>query len=219
MKELTKAVIVGSVLALICPLPLYAQTTANAPVDINATATPTGLSSQAPDEATSKITELVHAGKYTEAQQLTAGLLIVYPNDQRLIRAKALIEKLLAPSGSANATGSSDQPVNKVAPAQSTVNTDAEQLAGMDKVDFNALIELAKQAQQTADLPEQTQLLQQFMDQSDLFLQKHPEQVLLWQLRAASAISLNHPLPGYEAGQQLLAMGAADSMTLICNAC
>jgi hypothetical protein len=36
--------------------------------------------------------------------------------------------------------------------------------------------------------------------------------MLLWQLRAASAISLNEPIEGYEAGQKLIAKGAADSI-------
>jgi len=42
-------------------------------------------------------------------------------------------------------------------------------------------------------------------------LQKHPDQMLLWQLRAASAISLQAPLAGYDAAQKLLAAGAANS--------
>src|SRR5258708_11447105 len=81
----------------------------------------------------------------------------------------------------------------------------------MDKVDYNALIELARQAQQTTDLEQQTTLLKQFMKDSDSFLQQHPNEMLLWQLRAASAISLNDPIAGYVAGQKLLATGAADS--------
>ena len=144
-------------------------------------------SGQAPDEATRKITELVHAGKYSEVQQLTAGLLIAYPNDQRLIKAKALIEKLLAPAGSANAP-SSNQPANNPVPPQAA---SVEQLTGMERVDYDALIELARQAQQNTDLEQQKASLEQFMDESGLFLQKHPDQMLLWQLRAASAISLN----------------------------
>ena len=84
------------------------------------------------------------------------------------------------------------------------------QLSGMDKVDYSALIALARQAQQTTDLLEQTKLLRQFMDQSSPFLQKHPMQMLLWQLRAASAISLNDPMAGYEAGEKLLAADSDD---------
>jgi hypothetical protein len=184
--------------------PVQAQTAANVPGGSNATATP-APTARAPDEMTKKIAELVHAGKYPEAQQLTTGLLVAYPNDQRLIKAKALIEKLLSPAGSASATPSSSQP------ARPALNASAAQLSGMDKVEYNSLIELARQAQQTTDLEQQNALLKQFMDKSHAFLLKHPDQMLLWQLRAASAISLNDPMAGYEAGQKLIAAGAADS--------
>ncbi len=197
-------VLVLAFVLLPCPL-LLAQTATPAPADADATATTPAPSSLAPDDATRKISELVHAGKYTDAQQLTNGLLIAYPDDQRLIKAKALIDKMLAPGGSASAAPVGSQP------AQPAANANAAQLTGMDKVDCNALIVLARQAQQTTDLDEQKKMLKQFMDQSGVFLQKHPEQMLLWQLRAASAISLNEPLEGYEAGQKLLGAGASDS--------
>ena len=94
-------------------------------------------------------------------------------------------------------------------PAQPASN--ATQLTGMDKVEYNSLILLAQQAQQSVDLTEQTKLLKQFMDQSSVFLQKHPDDMLLWGLRAQSAISLDELMEGYEAGQKLLEEGAADS--------
>ena len=47
--------------------------------------------------------------------------------------------------------------------------------------------------------------------QSAPFLQKHPDQMLLWQFRVVSAISLDEPMKGYKAGQRLIAAGAADS--------
>jgi hypothetical protein len=184
MKELTRAFIFGFVLTLILLPPLRAQ------------------SGTTPDDATKKITELVHTGKYAEAQKLTIGLLVAYPNDQRLLKAKALIDRLLSPAGPANAT-----PGN----GQETANANAMQLTGMDKVEYNTLIELAREAQQNPSLAQQRAALQQFMDESTVFLRKHPDQTLLWQLRAASAISLNDPMAGYEAGQTLLAAGAADS--------
>jgi hypothetical protein len=189
---------------------LAAQVSANpasttASTNNSAPVTPATSTAQAPDEATRKISDLVHAGKYTEAQKLTEGLLIAYPDDQRLIKAKALIDKLLAPGGSASAAPASHQPTQPVP------NANTEQLTGLDKVDYNALIILARQAQQTTDLDEQKRLLKQFMDQNGAFLQKHPDQMLMWQLRGASAISLNDPLAGYEAGQKLLAVGAAGS--------
>lgn len=191
-----KALIVISILVLGFLSPLYAQTDAAAG---NSAAAPV----QAPDDMTRKITDLVNAGKYAEAQRLTTGLLVAYPDDQRLIKAKALIEKLLTPGSSAN-------PEPESQPAQPASNN-GEELTGMDKVDYNALIELAREAQQATDLTEQSGLLQQFMDQSSSFLEKHPDQILLWQLRAASAISLNQPMAGYRAGEKLIGAGAANS--------
>jgi hypothetical protein len=208
MKKLSKSFVLGIVLTLFCLPPLHAQQRSSPPADTKTAAANPSSSAQAPDEVTNKITELVHDGKYVEAQQLTTGLLLAYPGDQRLIKAKALLDKLLAPAGSAPGT---NPPTNNAAPAKPTANADAQPLTGMDKVDYDALIELAKQAQQTTDLEQQKTLLLQFMDQSSLFLQKRPTTMLLWQLRAASAISLDDPTAGYDAGQQLLALGAAYS--------
>jgi hypothetical protein len=198
-------------LALLCLSQLHAQTATNPSADPNGKRSNVQPAGQAPDEMTKKIADLVHAGKYAEAQQLTTGLLVAYPDDQRLIRAKALIETLLAPAGSASATPGSNQPINTVAPAQPAVNASAAQPTGMDRVEYNSLIELARQAQQTTDLEQQNALLKQFMDKSHAFLQKYPNEMLLWQLRAASAMSLHEADAGYEAGQKLLADGAADS--------
>jgi hypothetical protein len=152
---------------------------------------------------TQKLSNLVDAGKYAEAQELTAGLLVAYPDDQRLIKTQALLKQLLASKAAAplNAgVNSADQPA-----------TDAGQLNGMDKVDYNALIERARQAQQTTDPEQQKSSLQRFLADSSLFLQKHPEQMLLWQIRAAAAMTVNDPDAGYEAAQKLMAAGAADS--------
>lgn len=183
--------------ALVFTAPLLAQTPDVAPSTTTAPA-------QAPDDMTRKITELVHAGRYAEAQQLTTGLLVAYPNDERLIKAKTLIDQLLAAPAVPNAA---TQPTT----AAPFVSTEGEELTGMDKVDYNALVELAREAQQSTDPAEQNKLLTQFMSQSQAFLQKHPKQLLLWQLRAACAIAFNQPLDGYEAGQKLLAAGGADS--------
>jgi hypothetical protein len=81
----------------------------------------------------------------------------------------------------------------------------------MDRVDYDALIELVRGAQQSSDLSDQRTLLQQFMAQSLDFLARHPRQMRLWELRAATALTLGDPLAGYEAGQRLLAAGAGDS--------
>lgn len=68
----------GLVLLLICISPVHAQEVTNAPADTNATAATPASAAQAPDDVTNKITDLVHAGKYAEAQGLTTGLLLAY---------------------------------------------------------------------------------------------------------------------------------------------
>jgi len=196
MKKLSLSFALGLVLAMISLSPLHAQPASNTPAK-------TPSAAQAPDEVTGKITDLVHAGKYAEAQQLTIGLLAAYPDDQRLIKAKQLLDRLLSPGGATATPGTNSA-------AEAAPNPNVINLTGMDKVDYEALIELAKQAQQTTDLEQQKTLLNRFMAESVVFLQKHPAAMLLWQLRAASAISLNEPTQGYEAGQKLVAMGAAD---------
>jgi len=201
--------ILGLLLAPMVLAPLHAQTPGNAPASLNAKAADAPTSGQAPDAVMKKLSDLVHAGKYAEARQLTAGLLLAYPDDQRLLKAKALLDQSLASSKPEDTATFRPQPTESiVSPATDAPATD---LTGMDKVDYNALIELARHAQQDTDLEQQKVSLKQFMDQSVSFLQKHPDQMLLWKLRAASAISLNDPIAGYETGQKLLAAGAADS--------
>lgn len=211
MKNFSTSFLPGFLLIPILCAPLHGQTAANPPADRTATTANRTPAEQAPDDLLAKISDLVHAGRYAEAQQSVTALLMLYPDDQRLIKARALLDKSLASSKAADPAASANPPASNVTPVQPGANANAAPLAGMDKVDYNALLELVRQAQQTTDLPQQTKLLQQFMDQSALFLQKHPMEMLLWQLRAASAISVNDPMPGYEAGQKLLAMGAADS--------
>lgn len=210
MSNISKSLVLGFFLALL-PVPvLHAQPAQGVHASNGALAqnTPAG---QAPDELIKKLSDLVHAGKYMEAEQFTAGLLVAFPDDQRLIKAKALLDKSLAAGGTTNGSpgispASSDSPT-----AQPPSNANREELTGMDKIDYSALLELAREAQQNSDLPEQNKLLQQFMEQSAQFLQKHPDQMLLWQLRAASAISLHEPLAGFDAAQKLLSRGAANS--------
>jgi hypothetical protein len=195
-----KSQIIGFFLALIVLPSLHAQTATNVPADTNIVVANPIPAGQAPDEVMKKLSGLVHAGKYVEAQQLTAGLLLAYPDDQRLIKGKALFDEFLAAQSATNTV-----------PAPQPTNMPAEQVTGMDKVEYNSLIELGREAQQTTDPDQQKKLLQQFMDESLTFLEKHPRNMLLWQLRGAAAIFLNNPLAGYEAGHNLLALGAADS--------
>ena len=60
-------------------LPISAQTATNVQTNTSQAAASPSSANQAPDEMTKKITELVHAGKYPEAQKLTTGLLAAIP--------------------------------------------------------------------------------------------------------------------------------------------
>jgi hypothetical protein len=186
--------------------PAAANTTAIPDSEVQAPSEPApGPEGNAPDEMTKIITDMVHAGKYVEARKLTQSLLIVYPSDRRLIKAKTLIAEMIASPGSA--ASASDNSL----PEAAAMRSEAAPLTGMDKVDYDALILLGKNAQQTTELSEQTKLMGQFMSQSTVFLQKHPDQMLLWQLRAAIAMVANLPVAGYEAGHRLLDAGVGDS--------
>ena len=196
-----KSIIFGFILVLAIAFSSLAQLT-NTPADTNAAVANPVPAGQAPEDVVKKLSNLVHDGKYAEAQQLASGLLLAYPDDQRLIKAKTLLDKLLAASNSS-------QPTNSV--AQPAASGTSEQLTGMDKVEYNSLIEMAKEAQQNTDLDQQKASLKQFMDESGTFLQKHPDQMLLWEFRVVAALILDDPDAGYEAGQKLLAAGAADS--------
>jgi hypothetical protein len=211
MTGLGISVVLGLLLSMISFAPLNAQA-GGAQADANPTAANPAPAGQAPEEVMKRLSDLVHAGKYAEAQQTVAALLILYPDDQRLIKAKMLLDKASVTAGAPSGAPSANPPISNVASPQPASN-----LAGMDKVDYNALIELARQAQQSTDLEQQKTLLTKFMNQSDPFVRKHPDEMLLWQLRAASAISLNDRTAGNEAGQELLAMGAADSSDLNLN--
>jgi hypothetical protein len=182
-----------------------------APADPNAKAADAPTSGQAPDAVMKKLSELVNAGKYAEAQQLTAGMLLAFPDDQRLIKANVLLDKSLGNAAATTTTPGSNPAVTNETSTQPAANEKGGLLTGMDKVDYNALIVLARQAQENTDLEQQKASLKQFMDLSSPFVQKHPEEMLLWELRAASALSLDDVEAGYEAGQKLLAAGAVDS--------
>ena len=75
MERLTKCFIFGLFLVLGCLAPLRAQTARTLSNSSNQAA-----EAQASAEMTRKITDLVDAGKYAEAQALTTGLLVAYPD-------------------------------------------------------------------------------------------------------------------------------------------
>src|SRR5271154_6087087 len=106
MSRLSKPFILGLFLVLTLLSTLNAQT---AHVETGAAAAIPSPAGQAPDDVMKKLSELVHAGKYAEAQQLTSGLLLAYPDDQRLIKAKTLLDKSLASSKPEDTTANRPQ--------------------------------------------------------------------------------------------------------------
>ena len=117
----------------------------------------------------------------------------------------AALGQLLGADKAAEAAPAASQP------AASAGQPSVTPLKGMDRIEYNSLISLARQAQQATDLGQQRALLKHFTELSSPFLQRHPERILLWQIQIVSAMSLNDPISGYEAGQGLMAAGAADS--------
>src|SRR5277367_4540340 len=107
MRNISKSLGLGLFLAVLGLPILHAQPASHAS---NAAAAQTTPAAQAPEELLKKLSELVHAGKYAEAQQLTAGLLMAYPDDQRLIKTKALLDQSLATGGAADASPSVTPP-------------------------------------------------------------------------------------------------------------
>lgn len=95
MRKMSESATLGLLLILIALAPLRAQAPDSSPAGTNATAASPAPAGQAPDDVMKKLSELVRAGKYTEAQQLTAALLLAFPDDHRLIKAKELLDKAL----------------------------------------------------------------------------------------------------------------------------
>src|SRR5713101_2163382 len=110
MKNLTKSLIPGFILALMCLPPLHAQTEGSTSADTRPSAASPTTPGQAPDEVMKKLSELVLAGKHAEAQQTVAALLILYPDDQRLVKAKALLGKPSVTAGAPSVAPTSNPP-------------------------------------------------------------------------------------------------------------
>ena len=186
----------AGVLAVAAAGPGYADTPAAVPP--NAAHPP--LDGMAPAGAMQQVGALIHAGKYATARTAVLDLLATYPRDPRLPKAKEILEgKLVAELKQLAAARARPAPETPV------------ELGPDDQANFHRLIELTDQAKKTSDPARQRALLQQFMNESGTLAQKHPRLFLLWAFRAASALVLDDPPAGYEAGQKLLALGAAES--------
>src|SRR5580704_12365122 len=118
MGKLSTSLILGFVLVLMIRPSIQAQTAPNA--SANAPISNAASTGQAPSDVLKKLSDLIHAGKYADAQQLAAGLLLAYPDDQRLITAKTLLDKAVLSSQPAETGASTNQPTSVASPARGT---------------------------------------------------------------------------------------------------
>lgn len=138
---------------------------------------------QVADTDWKQIESFVQQNKSGEAVAKIDELLETNPNDQKL---KETREKLAATSS----------PKAAVAP-----------LSEDDRLEFDTLLDIAREAQASSTPEEQTKLLSEFLVKSKAFVAAHPEQTRIWLLRAVSALALDRPQDGWEAGQHLISAG------------
>jgi hypothetical protein len=58
---------------------------------------------------------------------------------------------------------------------------------------------------------ERNRLLREFMDKSEPFVKEHPDVLSIWMVRGVAALELNQALVGWDAGQNLMRLGATNS--------
>ena len=108
-------------------LPIIGVAQTSAPTQGNATSANVSPAGQAPDDVMKRLSDLVHAGNYAEAQRLTSGLLAAYPGDERLIKAELLLEKSLA-AASPNTIPRAEPAAGNVAAIQPVASGNVESL-------------------------------------------------------------------------------------------
>ena len=89
--------------------------------------------------------------------------------------------------------------------------TEPAQLTGAARRQFNTLLLIVEEADKAASADERKKLLREFLDKSAAFVKEQPGQSPVWTLRAVAALELNQPKVGWEAGQQLVKLGADNS--------
>jgi hypothetical protein len=122
LPKLLKPFILSSAIVVTTALSSLAQVTTPAVPDTNAMPTNAVPANQAPDSVMKKLSDLVRAGKYAEAQQTVAALLILYPDDQGLVKAKALLDKAFGAAGAPNVAPTANPPTSNATSPQSVSN-------------------------------------------------------------------------------------------------
>ena len=84
-------------------------------------------------------------------------------------------------------------------------------LSDDDRLKLDVLTLLSKKADKAATPEDRAQAYGEYLKRSSDFLKSHREQTNLWVMRAIAAVDLNRAQEGWEAGQQLKALGLMHS--------
>jgi formylglycine-generating enzyme required for sulfatase activity len=180
--------------------------------------------------------QLLKAGKLADARQVATTATLIFPDrfeayfiagvvahqqgadaDARPLIEKALalapeekkpkIQKFLDTLGSANIASAAAAPAAAPAPA-GPPPLDATAQRKLD-----ALLLIPQEADAATSPDDRQALLNEFMEKSAAFAQAHPEQTVLWVLRAAAAIELDDKQSGRAAARRLLTVTNPDEKT------
>src|SRR5581483_5266992 len=89
--------------------------------------------------------------------------------------------------------------------------TDDSSLSRADLRQYDILFVILDEASEAKSELDRAKRLKEFLDQSGPFLNEHPNLLALWAMRASAALELGARHVTWQAGQNLIALGAADS--------
>jgi protein involved in temperature-dependent protein secretion len=138
-----------------------------------------------------EIEQLVQQNKFTDALAKVDALLKANPADKDLLDLKAQLEKsakLPAPAAGA--------------PAKMTDE---------DRLEANTVNRLMVKIRESTDPADRKKMQEQVLEHTAPLVQKYPQELNLWQVRAIAALALDKPRDGWEAGKNLKALGAMSS--------
>jgi hypothetical protein len=150
-------------------------------------------------EAPAAAALILHAAKRpAQAKSAIAEALKLAPADKRDKLQE--IAKLVGYSAELKATPSLDSGAD--APAK---------LTGAARRQMDALLLIIEDADKAKLAEERKKLLREFLDKSEPFLKEHSSEISVWTLRAVAAMELNQARAGWEAGRQMIKLGAENS--------
>ena len=145
-----------------------------------------------------EIENLVQQDKYSEAAAKLDALIKEYPHNQKLKDMRASLQAS-APAAGVNPLG----PLPITAPA-----TQDTALDNMSRLKLDRIIVDGNEAQAQNDQDTRAKDWQTLLIDSDDFVKTNPNEFKVWLLRAAAALELDLSKPGWEAGKNLVRLGA-----------